>query len=406
MASTITVAGNTEQTQPENRVFYPALDGLRAIAFLMVFAWHYWHLPFSWVGVNIFFVLSGFLITGILYDTRFDRHRVRNFYIRRTLRIFPLYYGVFFALLLVYPFAHWRWTWSWLLWPAYLGNFAVWFHPIVPETPYAFLVQAHLEAAKPFLFAPLRLGHFWSLCVEEQFYLCWPCVVFVIKDRRKLISICLVMIVICLLGRMACMRFLPNWLIQNEAASHSAPFRVDDLLWGALVALLLRGDSGAKVRQYGRILTPTICIPVAAWFAWNTPWRHIRSHPFPYPAGTETWGFTVIAFISVLVLLRCLEPASAWSKCLGLPWLRWVGRISYGAYVFHDIFHDVLPKVIGTIDRHLAKYGLHSPVSPTSASGIPWVDLLALVLTLSLAWLSFRFFESPFLNLKERLTIR
>src|SRR4051812_33973991 len=84
------VTGNTPLTQPENRAFYPALDGIRAIAFLMVFGQHYLMLPWGWSGVDLFFVLSGFLITGILFDTRNDRHRVRNFYVRRTLRIMPL----------------------------------------------------------------------------------------------------------------------------------------------------------------------------------------------------------------------------------------------------------------------------------------------------------------------------
>jgi hypothetical protein len=102
-------------------VIYPALDGMRAIAFLMVFAQHYYFAPWGWMGVDLFFVLSGFLITGILFDTRHDSHRVRNFYIRRTLRIFPLYYGIMLALLALQPLAHWNWD---LVWPSYVGNYA------------------------------------------------------------------------------------------------------------------------------------------------------------------------------------------------------------------------------------------------------------------------------------------
>jgi peptidoglycan/LPS O-acetylase OafA/YrhL len=117
------VTGNTEYTQPENRAFYPALDGLRAIAFLMVFFQHYTSVAWGWTGVNIFFVLSGFLITGILFDSRDDPHRARTFYIRRTLRIFPLYYGIFLVLFLATPILHWHWSWAWIAWPLYLGNF-------------------------------------------------------------------------------------------------------------------------------------------------------------------------------------------------------------------------------------------------------------------------------------------
>src|ERR1700735_4847882 len=121
--------GNTSLTMPENRVFYPALDGLRAIAFLMVFGQHYLQIPWGWSGVDLFFVLSGFLITGILFDSRDDPFRVRNFYVRRTLRIFPLYYGVMAALLLMETFMLSPHSWSWRLWPVYFGNYARFIHP-------------------------------------------------------------------------------------------------------------------------------------------------------------------------------------------------------------------------------------------------------------------------------------
>lgn len=120
----VPVSGNTEYTQPENRTFYPALDGLRAFAFLLVFVHHYTdYCSWGWAGVDLFFVLSGFLITGILFDTRLDTYRARNFYIRRTLRIFPLYYAVLLAILLLWPLAHWQMTWRWIIWPLYAGNF-------------------------------------------------------------------------------------------------------------------------------------------------------------------------------------------------------------------------------------------------------------------------------------------
>src|SRR6202000_347050 len=110
------VAGNTPVSAPENRAFYPALDGIRAVAFTLVFLIHYLRLPWGWSGVNIFFVLSGFLITGIVLDTRVDTLRAPIFYVPRTLRIFPLYYGVMLVLLLLQPLLHCQWTSLWLAW--------------------------------------------------------------------------------------------------------------------------------------------------------------------------------------------------------------------------------------------------------------------------------------------------
>ena len=155
-------------SEPRTHTIIPALDGLRGIAILLVLIHHLtiyrpeggldsWiaAVPlFGWCGVNLFFVLSGFLITGILLDTRDSPVFYRSFFARRVLRIFPLYYGVLFLgfvlapLLLPMPDAYGRhqlWLWT------YLANFAM-----------------------PFGKGEPAFSHFWSLCVEEQFYLVWP----------------------------------------------------------------------------------------------------------------------------------------------------------------------------------------------------------------------------------------
>src|SRR5580698_10512614 len=134
IANRSSVTGNIVHTRPENRAYFPALDGIRALAFVMVLGQHYVATPWGWTGVDIFFVLSGFLITGILFDSRDDPHRVRNFYIRRTLRIFPLYYGIFLVLLLSTPLIHWSWSRSWIAWPLYLGNYLRFLHPYILGT--------------------------------------------------------------------------------------------------------------------------------------------------------------------------------------------------------------------------------------------------------------------------------
>jgi peptidoglycan/LPS O-acetylase OafA/YrhL len=385
------VAGNTAHTRPENRAFYPALDGLRAVAFLMVFLEHYFSFPWGWAGVDIFFVLSGFLITGILFDSRDDRHRVRNFYVRRTLRIFPLYYGIMIVLLLSWPLFHWQLTWEWLAWPAYLGNFARFVRPFVEASPMErfanFQPLGFVHGHKVVLF----LGHFWSLCVEEQFYLLWPWVVFWVRDRRKLMAWCWASIVLCLGLRLLGQHWLPMWMMHQEVLYRATPFRFDALLCGGLIALLLRGPSAPVILLYARRLSPLALLPllyVGAEFVI----QHVHRVTPYYPAWKFTWGFDLIDGFAILVLLTVIQPGTLLYRMLHQRTLRWLGRLSYGAYVLHDIFHGVFVSLVNHI---------------TSSAAAPvLVAALALGSTLLLAWLSYRFFESPFLNLKERWTVR
>ena len=165
----------------------PVLDAVRGLAILLVLFIHIggniaapksaaWKVfdsvtSSSWVGVDLFFVLSGFLITGILYDTRQATNFFRAFYGRRLLRIFPLYYGFIFLLgVLTIPLQiDWRSReWIYLL---YLQNTHV-------------MKNVHSAAFSPFI----TIDHLWSLAVEEQFYCVWPALVFFVKDRARLIK--------------------------------------------------------------------------------------------------------------------------------------------------------------------------------------------------------------------------
>src|ERR1035441_8464452 len=164
---------------------YPALDGLRGVAILAVFFYHFaggqssrnifvqiWSgvAGIGWMGVDLFFVLSGFLITGILFDTAHKQAKVRNFYARRSLRIFPLYYGVLLVFLLLTPVLPLHWRPGHLLYFFYLSN-------VMP------ILTPGLSSPGP----KMVVGHLWSLAVEEQFYLIWPFIVWYVKDRRKLL---------------------------------------------------------------------------------------------------------------------------------------------------------------------------------------------------------------------------
>jgi peptidoglycan/LPS O-acetylase OafA/YrhL len=171
----------------------PALDGLRGLAILLVILYHhtlmrqetlfdrvYVNLArLGWSGVDLFFVLSGFLITGILYDSKGSPHYFRNFYVRRTLRIFPLYYAVVFFSLIVLPRAWPAWGLTQLDRSAMEDRSQAW---------YWLYLQNFLFARDENLGHP-ALAVSWSLAIEEQFYLVWPVVVSLLS-RRHLIWTC------------------------------------------------------------------------------------------------------------------------------------------------------------------------------------------------------------------------
>jgi peptidoglycan/LPS O-acetylase OafA/YrhL len=402
-SESLTVTGNTARTRPENRAFYPALDGVRALAFLMVFAHHYLRAPWGWAGVDVFFVLSGFLITGILFDTRHDPHRVRNFYIRRTLRIFPLYYAVMGVLLLSSPLLHWGITWRWLVWPAYVGNYARFIRPYAYQSAMQMLADFQPTGSIGHHHLTLFLGHFWSLCVEEQFYLFWPWVVFFRPSRKTLALICAAALPVCLGLRLGGQHLLPGWMLDGEILYRATPLRLDALLLGGLLALAIRGPEGPRLLRLARILFPVALAALAACILVSTRGALLQN-PYPYPEWRFTWGLTGIDIVSALLVLVALQPDTMVYKVFHLRPLRWMGRISYGAYVLHDIPHpeyDYLArKLVGRIwSGNLVGGGPAHSITIVTA-------ILALTGTLLMAWLSFRWFESVFLNFKERWTAR
>lgn len=397
-SESLPVTGNTEHTQPENRAFYPALDGLRAIAFLMVFGAHYYALPWGWTGVNIFFVLSGFLITGILFDSRNDLHRARNFYIRRTLRIFPLYYGIFLVLLLSYPLFHWHRSLYWLAWPLYLGNFLRFLSPSVLTANSTLQLAANAWLRATHFRAVLFLGHFWSLCVEEQFYLFWPWIVFWVRSRKALLWICGISVGIGPLLRVLAQHTAPAWMLGSELLYRATPFQLDSLLLGGLIALLWRGSHRKELLAIGRIAAVLFGVAAVTYLAFTINFKAVPNwhEGYRYPSDLFTWSLSFVNFFTAAIILTCLHANNWLSSFLSLRPLRWLGRISYGAYVFHDIFHDLYFQIILGIGRHNAFFALH----PKKLAA-----LLALPCSIVLAWLSFHFFESRFLDLKERWTI-
>jgi peptidoglycan/LPS O-acetylase OafA/YrhL len=370
---------------PENKLYYPALDGLRALAVSVVFLYHYaanrvfW---WGWTGVDLFFVLSGFLITGILYDTLGKRNYFKTFYIRRTLRIFPLYYTVWLIILVLTPFAHIIWNRWLVVWPLYLGNLMrPW---ALMDGQSIFYVNAYSKGiAQPFLV----IGHFWSLCIEEQFYFVWPLVVFLVRDRRKLMSICIAGIVGSILLRCGL------WIVFSPAfrgggVLYTLPItRFDTLLAGAWVALWLR-DPSVSIAAARRKFSPVgfgsfvILIATFAFIIWR-----LGQEPTFSDDRIQTYGFSVIAAVAVWILLACLDPSSLLHRALLWRPLARIGRVSYGIYVIHLIpslfFERLNAMTTSSILHHLSL-----PIS--------------FAIVYLVAELSFRYLETPFLGLKAR----
>ena len=189
--------------------------------------------------------------------------------------------------------------------------------------------------------------------------------------------------------RLAANDLLPHERINADILAHGTVFRLDTLMVGALLALWWRsernGSALAARAQMFRAASTAIwvagAITVAALVAFVV-------HPaLLHNRGIKPWlfsiGFTVIALFSAVLIVRCLLPGSVLFRIFSTPLLRWMGRITYGAYIFHDLLHGPY--------EHAAA-ALHVPVWP-----------VALVCTFLLAWLSFRLFESKFLEMKDRL---
>jgi peptidoglycan/LPS O-acetylase OafA/YrhL len=383
------------ETAP-SRAYYPALDGLRAVAFLLVFGQHYYAMPWGWAGVNVFFVLSGFLITGILFDSRDQPHRARNFYIRRTLRIFPLYFGIALLLLLLWPVMRWQWSAWWLLWPVYLGNALRYVSPQVWTEGSPLQAAANLWLHTPLLpKITFYFGHFWSLCVEEQFYLLWPWIVFRVRSRRALLWICGLAVVLTPLLRVATQASAPAWMLRGNLLYCTLPFQLDALLLGGLIALLWRFLPQETLLRLAKLIAAIAAIITGIYLARTLhPTQLFWREHYHYAGWQFTWGLSFIDIFSAALILCCLQPSALLTRALSVRPLRWLGRISYGAYVFHDIFHDVLARAIATLALRHAFFMQH---------GDKLLFVAALALTLLLASLSYRYFETPFLRLKQRV---
>ena len=246
----------------------PVLDGVRGLAILMVLVFHFVGTTlatnavervivgvtnYGAYGVELFFVLSGFLITGILYDAREKPNYFRNFFMRRVLRIFPLYYGVLILVFVVAP-----------LIPLLRGPSLDF---LVEHQIWAWLYAVNIYIAKEGDWSFSYLEHFWSLCVEEHFYLFWPAVVFLLVRRpRVLLAVCLATAFGAMLARLTGSVMGLSWWTTYVLT----PFRLDGLALGAFLAVLVRQPGGLErlVRALPRVAA-VVGVLLVLSFVWT-----------------------------------------------------------------------------------------------------------------------------------------
>ncbi len=351
----------------------------------MVFICHYiqfigapWIVGWTWEGVDLFFVLSGFLITGILYDDLEDPRFFRNFYIRRALRIFPVFYGFFLLLFLLTPVLHLHYDRTILYFLFYVGNLAVPFLNLDGHNPTIITALHHGH-----VFQVSNIGHLWSLCIEEQFYLIWPALLLAVRDRRKLMWVCGLLIFATIAGRFYLWNHISRQHLVYYLIFWSTYTRCDTLLIGAWMALWLRGTAISPVRLRRTAVGLIGGSALTMMFGMKYFSSTLPNYFSPF---ISTAGFTCIGLISAGVILWCLDDTSYLARIVRIRPLSALGVISYGFYVLHGIPEDL--------------WVIFQSEHPHWRIAIPF---LAFALTVALATLSFRYFESPFLRMKKRL---
>jgi peptidoglycan/LPS O-acetylase OafA/YrhL len=382
------ISGTTEKPRQTDSAIVsghlPALDGLRGIAILLVMVFHftesYLHSlggvlykasNVGWCGVDLFFVLSGFLITGILYDAKNDGHYFRKFYMRRVLRIFPLYYGYLFAIFVLWPLAH---QYSGFVHKDISEEIRLWSY--LTNYDYAFFSHP--------LITKFHLAHFWSLAIEEQFYLIWPFVIF-FCPLKTAVRVCLAGILVALLTRL----FLVAGHVNPIVIFNLTPCRMDSLSVGALCALLIRADLNLSKLLRGALL---IALFSGAGLLLLLSRRGESDPDSPL---MQSIGYSLFAFffagITLLSLRSSKDSILAW--LLSCPLLALFGFYSYAIYVFHyplvQTFDQWFP--VETFSSHLHSRTL----------GIAAHVLCSVLVSLFIAVLSWNLYEKHFLKLKK-----
>lgn len=365
----------------------PRLDGIRGLAILLVMVHHFSTILVKfdgpvdavvravvgslWCGVDLFFVLSGFLITGILVRTKGQSGWLRTFFARRFLRIFPLYYGA----LAIYAFVL----------PAFgvnaLGNAPqawLWLHGA------NFMTVLHG-------WGNYCTSHLWSLAIEEQFYLVWPFIVLLVPARRLPWAILALM-----LAAMVCRAIVPAYTRFGYVGNYVLPFtRMDSLFAGALLASALHSGPAVLRRTAFWRAVMLVALPVVLYLAWGPDglnWKKWR------PVW-QVFGYSALAltFVSLIALVGAARPESTTARLFESSLLVRFGKYSYAMYLFHLPLQKLSWWCLWTNPGSMPRF------RGTLLLSILVQNVCLIGLTFAAGWLSYHLYEKHFLKLKERI---
>lgn len=353
----------------------PALDGLRGVAVLMVLIRHAnvpptddvlsmlasFFLGAGFLGVDLFFVLSGFLITGILVKARTEPHYLRSFFARRALRIWPLYYLTVLVVVFLEPFDDLIRSQGIAeragVWLAFVQN-----------------IDQGLLGAPPTLF-----NNLWSVAVEEQFYLLLPFVVLLVKPRL------LPWVLACAVVGGLLVRLGLFWANVNPYASYMLmPARLDSLALGGLLCVLMPRPRWRHAMTIAARPIVIISIPLLVGLG-------VVNYGFDmYEPAMRTWGYSVAALLFGSVLVITLTSARA-AQLLSARWLRLFGKYSYAIYLLNYPVWGFVERLVGPPPTILGSR------FPTQVAA--WV--LMCLMSLALGWLCWNVVERHALALKR-----
>ncbi len=358
----------------------PSLDGLRGVAILLVFLFHYggglrsgnpavhafgYLTQAGWIGVELFFALSGFLITRLLWQDLGQPHALRNFYARRALRILPVYFGALVAAILAALFT---------------GSSVQALRPILLYTGFLQNLPGLVPIALRYP-PPLPLHHLWSLAVEEQFYLLWPSLLLAAGTRRRALHLYFWTFAASCLFRFWVWGAAPFPSIPSGDWSAFPLTRAGALaLGGALALLPFEAARRSKHWAFLALAAGGLSFAVLAVQSGTL----LLSKPQAFMLGLPA---VELACAAAVALAIC---PGLWRTWLSYGPLAALGRISYGFYVLHILLEPLFDRIGFAV------------VHTSSGSGYQLVRLLvAFPVTLAASWLSYLFIEQPFLRWKR-----